>query len=672
MWQAIFLDKQMRKINYKKIAKWLAITFGILFILGGILFFAFRNMALEQVIAKVQQKVAQRNAAFSVKEASFDGLSGIKMQHVTLVPNGADTLVSVKEINTSVNLARLMVGDVQLGTLHMTDGYIQLVKKDSLGWNFRNLLKSKKEDNDDNDTSQSYADRAYGMMNRILNLIPTDMQIHNLELRVNDSGRKLNLKLTDTRLADNKLESTIRVTEDTIAQTWKVSGMADPRAHQCDLKFFNTDTARIVVPYIARRYNIKSGFDAINLKVDNMDMEGGELHIDGYASIQNFMVNNYRIASKDVLIDNARFDYHVRFGDKYIELDSTSTMQLNKIKLRPFAKYSVEADTTYQLKASIDKMPAQDFITSLPDGLFSTFVGMEAQGAFSYNFNFLYNKNKPNALVFDSSVKKDGLKITKYGEANLAKLNGSFVYRAVDNGRQQRAVLVGPENPNYTPISNISPYLRSAVLTSEDPSFFRHNGFITEAFRQSIIKNIKTKKFSRGGSTISMQLVKNVFLTREKTAFRKLEEIMLVYILENQRIAGKERMLEVYFNVIEWGPDVYGIGEAARYYFDKAPSALTLDECIYLASIIPSPKHFMWKFDSTGNLKSYALKHDNFIKNIMLRRGLITTEDTIAQNGNINVVGRARGRLPLSRENLFANDSLNVEDFFESLGKLAY
>lgn len=662
----------MRKINYKKIARITAITLGILLVLGAILFFAFRNMALEQVIAKVKNKVAERNATFAVKDASFDGISGIKMEGVTLVPNGADTLISVKEINTSVNLGRLLIGDVQLGTLHMADGYIQLVKKDSLGWNFRNLLRAKKEDTEDTDTEQSYADRAYNMMNRVLNLIPVDMELHNLELRVDDVGRRVNLKLTDTRLADEKLESTIRFTEDTIVQTWKVSGMADPRGHQCDLKFFNTDTSRIIIPYIAQRYNIKSGFDAINLKVENMDMDGGELHVDGYASIRNFMVNNYRIASKDVLIDNARFDYHIRFGDKFIALDSSSTMQLNKIKVRPFVKYSIEEDTTYQLKAKIDKMKAQDFITSLPKGLFSSFVGMEAEGGFSYNFNFLYDKNKPNALVFDSSVKKDGLKITKFGEANLPKLNGTFTYRAVEDGRQQRAVVVGPENYNFTRLGDIAPYLRAAVLTSEDPSFFRHNGFITEAFRQSIIKNIKTKKFTRGGSTISMQLVKNVFLTREKTAFRKLEEIILVYILENQRIASKERMLEVYFNVIEWGPDVYGIGEAARYYFDKSPSALTLDECVYLASIIPSPKHFMWKFDSTGNLKSYALKHDNFIKDIMLRRGLITAEDTIAQNGNINVIGRARGRLPLSRENLFANDSINVDEFFENLGKLAY
>ena len=181
-----------------------------------------------------------------------------------------------------------------------------------------------------------------------------------------------------------------------------------------------------------------------------------------------------------------------------------------------------------------------------------------------------------------SKLEKENLKIIKYGEANLSKLNGTFVYRANINDVLQRPILVGSGNPMYTPLSEISPYLQKSVLTTEDPSYFSHHGFINQAFKQSIIKNIKTKKFTRGASTISMQLVKNVFLTRDKTLSRKLEEILLVYILENNRIVGRSRMLEVYFNIIEWGPNVYGIGEASQFYFQKSPSQLSLNECLFL------------------------------------------------------------------------------------------
>ncbi|TRW22840.1 glycosyl transferase [Flavobacterium zepuense] len=663
----------MRKLNKKKIAVKALIILGVLIVAAIASFFAFRNMALQKAVEKASNKMSRDyNSAFTIKSAKFKGLSGIEMKGITIVPKNADTLLQVQEITTSINLSRMLTGDVQLGTLEMKTGYIQLVKNNA-GWNFRSFLHAKKEDKEEaSDSGDGYADRAYRLLTKVLNLVPTDMQVQDIALSVNDMGRRLNVNLQQLKLADEQLESTIKVTEDTISQTWKVKGMADPRGRIADLKFFNTDTSRIAVPYISNRFGIKSGFDAIHVNVKGIEMEGGELHVDGYASIENFMVNNKRIALKDVVIDNARFDYHLLFGDDFIALDSTSTVQLNKIKFNPYAKYSVAGDTIYELKAHIPKMPAQDFITSLPNGLFTNFEGMEAEGNFSYNLNFLFNKNKPNKLVFDSSIKRDGLKITKYGEANLAKLNGAFTYRAIDNGRAQRPVIVGSANPYYTPLDQISPFLRKAVLTSEDPSFFSHRGFITEAFRQSIIKNIKTKKFSRGGSTISMQLVKNVFLNRSKTLSRKLEEILLVYILENNRIASKERMLEVYFNIIEWGPDVYGIGEASSYYFDKAPSQLTLDECVYLASIIPSPKSFMYRFGEDGNLKSYAVRHNKYVRDIMLRRGLITPEDTIAQSGKITVTGRGRGRLRLNERSIFVADSVQIDDFFKNLSKQAF
>jgi membrane peptidoglycan carboxypeptidase len=113
-----------------------------------------------------------------------------------------------------------------------------------------------------------------------------------------------------------------------------------------------------------------------------------------------------------------------------------------------------------------------------------------------------------------------------------------------------------------------------------------HRGFLQESFRESIVKNYREHRFARGGSTISMQLVKNVFLSRDKTVSRKAEEALIVYLIENLGLVPKERMLEVYLNVIEWGPNVYGIGEASHFYFNKRPSQLTLQESLFLASVI--------------------------------------------------------------------------------------
>jgi len=652
------------KIPQQKIYKALLILALVLAVLFSGFYF-FRNSLLKQAIAKVTHKMAiDYNSDFSIKSASFDGLSGIKLTNVILVPKNADTLFSIEKIETSISLSNLLIGDVQVGTLKINKGYIQLVKKEKVR-NFDAFLKRDKSDSDTNE-KRKYATFAYRIISKLLNLVPTDMNLENLIFKIDDNGKKTSIAISKLVLDNKQLETNLHVQAKDFDQRWNIKGFADPRNKKADIRFFNLDTGAIRVPYLDERYNFKASFDSIRLNVENIEKDGSELHIDGYTSITNLKINHPKIASKDVVIKNARFDYRFLLGDDFISIDSTSTMQLNKIKVKPYVSYNTEKDTVYTLKVNIPKMKAQDFIVSLPDGLFTHFQGMEATGNFDYKLDFKFNKNKPNTLVFDSKMNKEDLRITKYGEANLNKLNGEFVYRAIIQNVQQRPILVGNANPNYTPLDQISPYLRKCVLTTEDPSFFSHRGFINEAFKQSILKNIRTKKFSRGASTISMQLIKNVFLTREKTLSRKLEEILLVYILENNRIASKERMLEVYFNIIEWGPNVYGIGEASHFYFQKSPSALNVDECLYLATIIPKPRKFMYQFNDQGNLKDYAVKNQKFLKNLMFRRGLLIPEDTIGQLP-VYISGNARSLIKIKAPDSTAVpvDSLATDDEFE-------
>jgi hypothetical protein len=638
----------------------------VLFVALIIAFYIFRDSVLQQTIAKVSNTMEiDYNSTFSVKKASFDGISGINLSDVILVPKNADTLFKIQKLKTSVNLWQLLVGDLQLGTLEINNGFIQLVKKGKVR-NFDAFLKKDKQTEISNE-KRDYAQFAYRIISKALNLVPTDMVLDNLSFRLDDNGKKATINFQKLRLVDKQLETSIKVQTNTFTQRWKIKGLADPRNKKADIRFFNIDTGAIKVPYFDERYNLKSSFDSIRLNIENIDKDGDELHIDGFTSIKNLKVNHSKIASKDVVIKNARFDFRFLLGSDFVSIDSTSTVQFNKVKFHPYVAYETKKDTVYKLKVAIPKMKAKDFISSLPDGLFTHFQGMEAEGNFDYNLNFSFNKNKPDQLVFDSKIKKENLKITKYGEANLNKLNGEFIYRALIKNVLQRPILVGSANPNYTPLNQISPYLTKCVLTTEDPSFFSHHGFINEAFKQSIIKNIKTKKFSRGASTISMQLVKNVFLTREKTVSRKLEEILLVYILENNRIVSKERMLEVYFNIIEWGPNVYGIGEASHFYFQKNPSELTLNECLYLARIIPSPKKFMYQFNDQGMLKDFATRQESFLTNIMFRRGLLIADDTIYKSQRIIISGPARSFLRIKTRDTtqIKIDSLSVDEEFD-------
>ncbi|NTV18557.1 MAG: transglycosylase domain-containing protein, partial [Bacteroidales bacterium] len=173
--------------------------------------------------------------------------------------------------------------------------------------------------------------------------------------------------------------------------------------------------------------------------------------------------------------------------------------------------------------------------------------------------------------------------------------------------------------------------------------------------------DIKKRKFVRGGSTISMQLVKNVFLSRHKTLARKFEEILIVWLIENNRLSSKERMFEVYLNIIEWGPGIYGINEAARFYFDKDPRDLSVNESIFLASIIPSPKRALNSFTDDLQLKPELEGYYRLIAQRLRVKGLITETEEMLIKPEVRLAGGAK-RIRESMKNLVLPLSVPAEE----------
>ena len=148
--------------------------------------------------------------------------------------------------------------------------------------------------------------------------------------------------------------------------------------------------------------------------------------------------------------------------------------------------------------------------------------------------------------------------------------------------------MIGPDNPDFVPYGEISPYLVGSIMTTEDNGFFKHRGWVSSEFKSALRRNLQRGGFRLGASSITMQMTKNVLLTREKTLSRKLQELFLVWYIEQN--LSKERILELYFNAIEFGPRIYGIGAATRHYFGKKPAELTPLEAAWFSSILPSPK----------------------------------------------------------------------------------
>ncbi|MCI0494090.1 transglycosylase domain-containing protein [candidate division KSB1 bacterium] len=140
----------------------------------------------------------------------------------------------------------------------------------------------------------------------------------------------------------------------------------------------------------------------------------------------------------------------------------------------------------------------------------------------------------------------------------------------------------------YVPLSKISPELRTAVLISEDDTFFGHSGINITELKKAFQENLEKKRYARGASTITMQVVKNAFLTQQKTLTRKIKEILLAKKIE--KLWSKQKIFEYYLNIAEWGHNIYGAEAAARYYFNKPASQLDLAEASLLAGMLPNPK----------------------------------------------------------------------------------
>jgi monofunctional biosynthetic peptidoglycan transglycosylase len=171
----------------------------------------------------------------------------------------------------------------------------------------------------------------------------------------------------------------------------------------------------------------------------------------------------------------------------------------------------------------------------------------------------------------------------------------------------------------WMPLSNISPYLMKAVLIAEDDNFWRHEGFDYEAIQKAIERDLKDKRFRFGGSTISQQLARNLFLSPEKSLFRKVREAFITWKME--KVLSKRRILELYLNSVEWGEGIFGAEAASRHYYGKSSSELTPQEAARLAAILPNPR----RYNPIGDQR-YVITRSNDIYLIMVQRGIVVPE----------------------------------------------
>lgn len=644
--------------------KWLKIT---AFILGGIIilatggWFAFRNTILEKGWQKAVAKLSDKGYRLSCSSKKFSGLFTVSVEKMLLL-SPKDTLLYSEKIEAGIDIWETAFSGPALSSLELLNTRVNLVNKGP-DCNFCGLKSSENKETDEKD-DRPLAQRMFDLLKRLLARAPADVKITDFTAKYTDSFDVNQLSIPELSYVRKDIYGKLLFAENGHSTGFQIKGNLNKRKITGKLELTPVSGKWAELPLLKSKMGIAAGFEKADFELEELDMKSGVLHLTADGHFQGITIDDRRIADTNVTIRNCSGKLVAHLGTDFAEIDSASSLSLNKIKTRLFARADMGKEKAYTLKFQAQRMSSNDFFQSLPAGMFSHLQGIETVGELEYRLYLHLEDKDPYGAVLESELKPYNFKITKMGQTDLRKMNGTFQHTFFERGRPVRTFTVGPANSAFTPLDQIPEMLRNAVMTGEDPAFFGHNGFYLEAFRQSIAQNYVRRRFSRGGSTISMQLVKNVFLSRKKTIARKAEEILIVWLIENQRLTSKARMFEVYLNIIEWGPGVFGVGEAAPFYFSKPAQQLEPLECAFLASIVPSPKSYRYFLDSAGNVSQ---RNWNFaaIRNRMIQKGMLDASDSASFN--VRITGPAANYLlpkdaePDEEEQKVLEDILNPD-----------
>lgn len=285
-----------------------------------------------------------------------------------------------------------------------------------------------------------------------------------------------------------------------------------------------------------------------------------------------------------------------------------------------------ESPEHFAVSLAIDVAPAacQALLESAPQGLLPTVRSARMGGTFGASVNLAFDTRTIDKLALDYRVGDECRMLEVPRDLSRDRFDGAFTYRTYKPDGTIGETTTGPGTPSWTPLDDISPFMVAAVLTTEDGAFYKHKGFNHAAIRSSVQANLKARRFVRGASTITMQLAKNLFLARDKALSRKIEEVILTDYLEQS--FRKDDMMELYLNVVEFGPDVYGITEAAEYYFGRKPEELHLAECFFLASLLPSPIRY-GRLRDKGEVSESWMRHLKALMEISAKNGKISSAE---------------------------------------------
>jgi hypothetical protein len=313
-----------------------------------------------------------------------------------------------------------------------------------------------------------------------------------------------------------------------------------------------------------------------------------------------FQIQHNLLSAAPLLFPESRLNLLLAGDGKSLWFQEGSTLSFKDFELNIGGSRFAADSQNWELRCAADRQSARDLMAALPQP--SLLPSLQVRGEVDFAVEARLPKGSLDDLDLHISRLDLSLMPDTAGWQGVPAHPAALFWQPFEfrPERSQRVLRIDRNSSGYTRLAAMTPFLPSAVLVAEDPHFRAHRGVDTTVLRKAIADNLADGKFSRGGSTITMQLVKNTHLTRSKDLYRKLNQVLLASMVENTPGISKDDILEMYLNLIEWGPEKYGIREASAYFFAKQPSMLTLDESLFLACIIPNPQKFRSLLDENG------------------------------------------------------------------------
>lgn len=642
-----------------------------------------RNSIVESFLSEELTKIEkQYDITIQYDKLNVLGLNTITFENFKAEQNKDKFFsFSLKKTEIKINPISFIKGDF----------YIQNVRMDGIDLNLSN---NKEKNNGSEESSNSIIPKIQKNIKRFMMImkaftpksqLPNDILLTEVNITMGNDKHKTVFYLPEITFLGKNIYSQILVKENFINNVGShsfnsnqyciIEGVLGAMNEENNFKFYSLGDAPTEIPFVKKKINTSVKFDTLFLKTTIGQAEDGSITAIGNISLFNLFLHNPRLSKEELLINFSELKFNSLFNENFFELDSSSVLRVNDLEGKTYLYFQNEKDPLIVLNFKTDSFPSANLFNSIPAGICNNLKGIETEGNLKYNLHVRLDMEQIDSLEFSSELASQSFNITKFGATDFREANGPMLYNIYNDANNLEIQYeMSEENIDFRKLSEISPLLINAVMFSEDGLFFHHKGFIEEAIRASIIKNIKERRFARGGSTISMQLVKNLWLSKEKTASRKLEEALIVWMIENERLISKERMLELYLNIIEWGPHIYGASQASQFYFNKDADKLTLNEAIFMASIIPRPKKFFWYFDKERKLKPFLQDYYQLIGTKMLKRGIINERQFDKVCADVKISGHASSYLHQSKSdsslmdlsdsteilNLISTDSLRI------------